>query len=368
MVLDMSSVNPLTIYQIVVAAIHPSLISLAMIPLMALVGHFAINIVAMFRLGMGAHLVINGCLAKGGAGKTLRVSEILESRYLDGAEIYHDLERWLVQFNGMLNRKLDEMVAVHYAPGTGIFTTYTRSQFYFSHIFISALPSSKSPIQKFFFLHEIFHGLMYIATRPIASVAALPAHATLAVWMIYTLPWKIEVIAPTFALIVTILAWHDRLRWNAKTLRVSSEIVADAAALTYLSDIDLKQLSESRALLRLNDNELTSLENATRRSALQEHIQMALAGNREQIIRGSLEGFSLTAPRFIEVLFLCSVVALAIHVGAPTAAHLGVAAVALLIVFMLFAVAALFYILSRGALKAGIDNQFPEGSVPTCPE
>lgn len=368
MALDMSSVNPLTIYQIAIAVWHPSIISLVMIPLVALIGHFVINTVVMFRLGIGAIQVIKGCVLKGISGKTLRVSEILESRYLDGVEIYRDLERWLVQFDGMINRKLDKMIAVHYAPGTGVFTTYTRSQFYFSHIFISALPSSSSPIQRFFFLHEIFHSLMYIVTRPIASVAALPAHATLAVWMIYTLPWTSEVLVAAFTLVITVMAWHDRLRWNTKILRVSSEIVADAAAVTYLSDIDLKRLSESRALLRLSDNELTPLENATRRSALQEHIRMALAGNREQIIDGVLEGFSLTPPRFIEVLFLCSVVLLAVHAGAPTATHLGVALLALLTALISFGVAALFYILSRGALTSGIDKQFPEGSVPNSPE
>lgn len=362
MLLDMSSVNPLTIYQIAIAAFNPTLTSVAMIPIVAIIGHLAINIRVMIRLGIGAIHVVNGCLAKGVKGATLQVSEVLASRYSNGAETYQDLERWLVQFNGLLKRKLDDMVALHYAPGSGVFTTYTHSQFYSSHVFISALPVSSSPVQRFFFLHEIFHSLMYIATRPVALIAALPAHLCLACWMFYTLPWSKEVLAPIFALAVTMFAWHERTRWSARRLRVTSEIVADAGAVIYLEDSDLRRLSKSRILASLADKELTSLENAMRRSALQEHIQMALDGQRDELIARSSEELAITAPRFIECLFICAVVLLAAYADPPTATHLWVSGSLLLAALCTFAVAVLFYVGANGRLAAAIEEQFPEGN------
>lgn len=362
MLLDMASVNPLAVYQIAIAAIHPSLTSLALIPLAALVGHLAINARVLIRLGMGARRVVDGCLVKGISGTTVLVSEVLRLRYSDGVDTYHDLEKWLVQFNGMLARKLDDMVAVHYAPGSGVFTTYTHSQFYSSHVFVSSLPVGSSPVQRFFFLHEIFHSLMYIATRPVASIAALPAHLCLAAWLACTLPWHTEIVGPILGLVITVLVWHERTRWNLQRLKVSSESVADAAAVVYLADADLKQLRDSRVLALLTDKELTPLENATRRSALREYIGLALQGNRDEVIKRSSEDLAITAPRFVELLFLCSVVVLATYAEPPTTVQLWLAGGWFLAVTLMFAFAAVLYLASHGALAEAIERQFPKAA------
>jgi hypothetical protein len=362
LLVDIGSVNPLVVYQVVVAAQYPSVTSAALVPILALLGHAAINIRLMLRLGLRTLHTLKGCLAKGLTGTTLRVSDILKSRYPEGLDTYHDLERWLTQFNGIFSWRLDDMVAIHYAPGSGVFTTYTHSQFFRSHIFISAIPATSSPLQRFFFLHELFHVLLFIVTRPIDMIAALPAQLCLAVWAVYSLAWSAELIGPVLALSVTVLAWHERAIWNLRRLRVSSESIADAAAISYLDDEDLKHLAKSRILASLEDKELTLLENATRRSSLQGHINLALSGSRDALIDRSLEDLAITTPRWITILFLCCVVLLASHAEAPMTTQLWVAGGALLAAIFLFALSALLYTLLRGALSASIDRQFPESS------
>lgn len=363
MLLDMSSVNPLTVYQTVVALLNPSVIAFSMIPIVALIGHFAINARVVTRLAIGARRIVSGCLARGISGMTVTASDVLRSRYIGGEESYRDMEKWLVQFNGLLARKLDDMIAVHYAPGSGVFTTYTHSQFYSSHVFVSALPTATSSIQRFFFLHEISHALMYISTRPIASIAALPAHLCMAAWLIYTLPWKADLVGPVLGLLITVLVWHERAAWNARRLRVLSETAADAMAIIYLDDSDLKTLAKSRVLASLRDSELTPFENTLRRSALLEHISLALDGNRDEVIKRSSEDLAITAPRYFEVLFLASVILLATYSQAPTLSHLWVAGALLIVALLALVVAALLWMAFQGILSSELQKKFPHSAV-----
>jgi hypothetical protein len=363
MLLDVSSVNPLAVYQTVIALLHPSVVAFSMIPIVALIGHFAINARMMTRLAIGARRIVSGCLSRGIAGTTVTTSDVLRSRYLDGAEIYHDMEKWSVQFNGLLARKLDDMIVIHYAPGSGVCTTYTHSQFYSSHVFVSTLPSATSPIQKFFFVHEISHALMYISTRPIASIAAVPAHLCMAAWLIYTLPWNEGLVGPVLALLITILVWHERAGWSARRLRVLSETVADAMAIVYLDDSDLTILAKSRLLASLRDDELSPFENILRRSALQEHIRLALIGNRDEVIQRSAEDLAITAPRFVEVLFLASVILLAAYAQAPTLTQLWVAGALLVAAFLLLVVTAIVWMAFQGSLSGALQEKFPASSL-----
>lgn len=363
MLLDMSSVNPLTVYQTVIALLHPSLVAFSMIPIVALIGHFAINARVMTRLSIGAHRIVSGCLARGITGVTVTASDVLRSRYAGGEEHYNDMEKWLVQFNGLLVRKLDDMISIHYAPGSGVFTTYTHSQLYSSHIFVSALPSATSPIQKFFFLHEISHALMYIWTRPIGSIAALPAHMCMGAWLSYTLPWNSVLISPVLAFVIAVVVWHERAAWSARRLRMHSEIVADAMAIVYLDDSDLKALAKSRILAVLRDRELTPFENTLRRAALLEHIALALDGDRDEVIKRAAEDVAISAPRFVEVLFLASVILLATQAQEPTLAQLWVAGAMLVAAFLVLAVVALLWVAFQAFLSVKLQESFPGASV-----
>jgi len=360
MLLDMGFVNPLLLHQVAIAVLHPSLASVALIPMLAFLGHLAINIRMMAALAVGSQRVISDCLAKGVSGTTLRVSDVLaQGGYQDAAGIYADLERWLLQFNGLTRRTLDEMICVHYAPGSGIFKAYSQSQFYCSHLFISSLPTPGSPFQRFFFLHEIGHSLTYIFTRPISTVAAVPAQVCFAGWLIYSLPWTAAVAGPALAFLVTLAAWHERARWNAQAHRGLSEIMADTLAVRYLGDSDLKRLSSSPILSGLRDEALTHLQNVTRKGALREHVNMALKGKGDEATDQAMAAFAITPPRFLEGLAVASVLLLAAHAVPSTGGDLWVAAVSLVVALAVFAVIVVFYQASRGALTAALDEKFP---------
>jgi hypothetical protein len=360
MLIEMASVNPLTVFQLAVAAQQPSFLSFGLIPVAALVGHLAINIQIMNGLASGSRAIIDGCLSKGPSGKTLLVSEVFAGGYPESLDLYTEIEHWLVQFNGLMTWKLDDMIRIHFAPGQGTCDSFPRSQFYVSHIFISNFPRENEPIQRFIFLHEIFHVLFYIVTRPVTHFASFPAHVVFLIWALFFMQWGLPMVFALLAFGIAAMVWHERKHWQLKTLRLLNEIVADAAAIIYSSDSDLKVLRSNRALSKVfRDPELSLAENLARVAVMREHIDMALAGKRDELIERAFSTFSIGTPRVLQMLFLSVVLAASMKVSALTLHQLFIALCFLVTLVLMFLLVFVKYLYFRSQLVSAIENQFP---------
>ncbi|MEQ1681968.1 MAG: hypothetical protein ABL950_15355 [Nitrospira sp.] len=363
MLLEMASVNPLAVFQLSIAIQYPSVASFALVPIAMLIGHVAINIRAMFMLAQGSRDIIQDCLSKGPNGTTCLVSELFAERYPNGKETYEDIEKWSVQFGGHTRRKLDEMVRIHVAPDSGIFTCYTRSQFFSSDIFVSSLPREREPLLRFIFLHELFHVLDHIVTRPITHIAAIPAHLVFFLWALCWMKWSYLTAVIFSVTIIMMLVWQGWNHLQSGGLRLSSEIVADASAIIYSSDSDLAHLRANKKLSYLCDDRMSLRDNSARLAALREHIEMALAGKRDELIERSHQVFSTVTPLTLLSLFVFSVILASFNVKLPTQNDLWIAIASLAALILIFKFTSVRYGFVRSQVDDALRAQFPQKSL-----
>lgn len=360
MLIEMISVNPVPLFQIFVALQYPSLISICLTLIAVLVSHFAINCVIMYNLGTDTLKITDGCLAKGATGKTIPLHSILNDRFPFEYSIYNDIEHWLFQMNGLLNkRSLDEMIYLHYAPGQRLCKAYTRSHLFSSHIFISHLPEKDEAIPKFLFLHELFHVFGYVLARPTTISISIPSHLTLVVWSVYFMKWTSAGLASLSMLALLLFIWNERSRWESQRTQVISELLADALALGYMTTEELKLLRSCKAIDRLKDPNFSKTENRFRIASLKAHIDVALAGKKDLIDELKEEEIELRTPPAILITFILSVFFCSTNVNQPLVddlINMSIFAVLLLLFFLL----ALFrYMHFSSKLSHALDQSFP---------
>lgn len=360
MLLDILRVNPIFVFQCSVFLMFPSINSAVMIFLGSLAGHLVINIKLMLMLARDTRRVITGCLDKGFTGETYKIQQLFSRLFENHIEVFEDIEKWLIRLNETWKVTFDQMLKVHIARGTPLYTCYTNTQLFVSHLFISNIPNEEDGVQKFFLLHEIGHTIVRMAAKPIDLIVGLIPYLFYIFWLVLTLHWTKDALVITIAFALATIVWRGEYKQRIKTSLLLDEILADCIAIDYLSRKDLQKVSRNRLVpVKLLDKNMSPLHNSIRLAKLKENIELALKGDDKQTFESSITDY-LPESDIVSLLVAVLLISIpAIYAIAPSGSTLILSGLIDVILAVLFFVSFVLYKKWDSVLEGKLTVQFP---------
>ena len=178
-------------------------------------------------------------------------------------------------------------------------TCYAVSMFQ-SNIFVREEPAKAQGIQKYQILHEIGHTQFRMVVEDFSTVMGITPLIFYIFWILGATIWSVESLFAFICFIVVIILFREDRKRKIAQMRLNDEILADAFAISYLSEEDLFKVAANKYFERtIYDYSMTPLENAVRVASLRRNLEYALNDQTDRIITDLEDVFKPTSIAFL---------------------------------------------------------------------